>query len=1087
MAVARPDDRTGDARRAAVSPATHAPVIPDQGSRRPLTRSESARDLQRRLQVLVSAMPDMMFVVSSDGRFLEAKPAAEDPFLMLPEEFLGKHLTEILPPDVSEPALAAVSDAIAAGGIPTFEYRLTMPAGEQFYEARAIAVAADEVVLTVRNMTRRHRLESQLEMQSEVLTRLAQGIWLVRSDDGTIVWANDQMNDILGYARGDLIGRDLLSLSAMTDPVHELAAVRSGLAAATSWHGDLAARHADGRLVWLSVSASRYDHPEFGEVFIGVHTDITQRKLAEDDLATLFDLSPDMLVLADFTGFFIRMNDRAWQESLGWTGEELRAVPFLDFVHEDDRASTVEVFETLIGGDAVLDFENRYRAADGSYRWLHWRSRPVPGREVVVAIARDVTEAKREHRRERVIAEINGVSGGARMDLADLADQVTAIVDTNIGGHSALVLPGDGDRPTTIVGDPRRFVRIPAPEVVAAVQETDRPVLDGDQMCVPMSVRGEVIALLVARGNGGDVLSDDLDLVEEIAQLISATVENAKLNRNLAEAAELLSALATGIVKLGLDGAVLAWYPGAERIGGWSSAEMVGRDVESLLTPEGWGLWRSAFDGLVATREPRLVEVQARTSEGISFWAEISLAPVRDWHGEIEAVVANFADVSDRRAAQEALEVVARSDALTGVANRAEFERMLRKALRRSKSDGAGGALIYVDLDGFKETNDTFGHQVGDEVLREVGSRLRSAAGVIASTGRFGGDEFGMLVEFDGAGEGSDLMVAGRVLASLALPYESMGHLIELDASCGIARFPQDATDLDTLMFRADAAMYAAKSRGGGHTELYRPGLETVLVDRSAEVFAVRRGIQNREFVLHHQPVVSLDTSEVVGFEALARWNSKGGLLLPGEFLPVAEDSGAIIPLGYQLIEMACEQFSGRLDGRDGLLDVWVNLSRRQFAADDLVPRLEGILHRYSVDPRRLTIEITETTLFDEPEQAAGTLQALKSLGVRIALDDFGTGYSSLGALSELPVDIVKIDSMFVSRLGSSQSSPDPQRAIVQAAIQMSHALGLTVVAEGVETAGQRDTLRGLACDLGQGYLFGRPSPDWSNLETGFR
>lgn len=775
--------------------------------------------------------------------------------------------------------------------------------------------------------------------------------------------------------------------------------------------------------------------------------DITKQRASERDLNTFFEMSPDLPVLADFDGRFTRLSDSAWREVLGWGAAELLGRPYLDFVHPDDQEATLAAARQLVEGHDVVGFENRYRTPTGDYRWLQWACRPIPETRTIVAIARDVTNAKSAHQRESLLAEISTAAGLAGTGPAGLATAVTRVLSRLIPGTCTLEFGGHPPLPDARAVD------------VTAIHR------------VPVVANGVVVGALGVHLADGDVLGDrHKALLVEVAQRLAPLVENAQLHQRLVQTAEMVDATDTGIARLSASGRVLSWNVGAERITGIPAADAIGQHLPDLTGPR---TALSAGQLAKATERGEPVHLEARhfRPDGTAVWVEVSIAPITGWNGKPDGVVVTVVDISDRKSAEARLEIVARTDSLTGLANRADLERSIRQALARCQDHDTGGALLFIDLDGFKEVNDRLGHRVGDDVLREVGARLSKSSLIGHLPGRFGGDEFGVLLESTARlGTDHDLEVAGKILAALADPFRIGEHLIKLEASCGIALFPHDAVDGDELFWKADAAMYAAKRHGGGHAERFRPGMEPRTPDVAAELSALRGGMRAQEFVLYYQPVVSLPHGQIVAHEALARWQSPKGVLSPDAFLRVAENSGLIIPLGYQLMEMACEWLSATDQG-----GLWLNLSRRQFAAEDLPARLSSLLMAHSLSPERVTVEITETTLFDDPEQARATLAALRGLGIRVALDDFGTGYSSLGELRDLPVDSVKIDRSFVA--GVDQPDADSQRAIVKAAIQMAHALELTVVAEGVESSGEETVVRDLGCDLAQGYYYGLPAP----------
>ena len=457
--------------------------------------------------------------------------------------------------------------------------------------------------------------------------------------------------------------------------------------------------------------------------------------------------------------------------------------------------------------------------------------------------------------------------------------------------------------------------------------------------------------------------------------------------------------------------------------------------------------------------------------DGVKRWIRSSGEPVFDAAGVFRGYRGVGRDVTDVIAAQQEVEQIAKSDHLTGLPNRRLFLIELDRAMARARREAGGFSVCFVDLDGFKHVNDTMGHPVGDELLVILGQRLRRSLRTTDLVARLGGDEF--LVLLDGTVDPTDVSrLASLLLDTVNQPIAVSGRDLHVSASIGIARFPQDGSDAAMLLSRADSAMYQAKTAGKNrfhfHTEA--AALEAA---RQFELEAqLRLAIARGEFELHYQPKMGVADTAVTAVEALVRWrHPKRGLVMPGEFIALAEDRGLIAPIGRVVIDKACGQIATWR--RAGLQppSVAINVSARQFADDVLLSDLTEAMRQHGVAGSDLVVELTETTLMSDPHRATGVLEALRRMGVRISIDDFGTGYSSLSYLKRFPADEVKIDRTFIDGLPADLDD----LAITQAVIAMAHSLDMKVVAEGVETEAQRGALTSMGCDQLQGYLLGRP------------
>ncbi|MGZ4482434.1 MAG: putative bifunctional diguanylate cyclase/phosphodiesterase, partial [Gaiellales bacterium] len=524
---------------------------------------------------------------------------------------------------------------------------------------------------------------------------------------------------------------------------------------------------------------------------------------------------------------------------------------------------------------------------------------------------------------------------------------------------------------------------------------------------------------------------------------------------------------------------VLVLGEGGCRYVSQSVTGMVGR-AESDLLGDGLAQFVHPEDRSVLTvtdHRDRRDKVLFRMVNRYGEWRFLE-AHVTDLRSDrrIRGVVLNARDTTDRVRLEEELTHQAYHDGLTGLPNRALFRDRLDHALARSSRSGEVLAVLLVDLDGFKQVNDSLGHDAGDELLRQVAERFAETVRPADVVARFGGDEFGLLL--DGAGESRAVRVAHRLLERLGEPVRVAGRELALGGSVGIV-VHQGAGDSDELIRNADVAMYAAKEGGRGRCELFRDGMAREFGELLGLEHELRMALQRSEFSVHYQPEVDLGSGHIVGVEALLRWHSPSLGAVPAEhFIPIAEATGLIAPLGELVLHEACAVTATWRDA--GLLPesfvTWVNLSGRQLSSGGVGALVRQALKEAGLPPACLGLEVTETAIVQggaAGDRARGELERLHTWGVRLAIDDFGTGFSSLGQLSHFPVDLIKIERTFVQ--GVERRGKDA--AITANVIRLAHDLGLLAVAEGVESESQRSAMRELGCDLAQGTLFARPMP----------
>lgn len=562
--------------------------------------------------------------------------------------------------------------------------------------------------------------------------------------------------------------------------------------------------------------------------------------------------------------------------------------------------------------------------------------------------------------------------------------------------------------------------------------------------------------------------------MEEARMRRAARIASRNLQAKEALLDSIVNTAADGIVVVTIGGIIEFANPALCRMLGCDPSELDGVPIEDLLqsNTQTAAFWESLFCSSESEQTaPLSLQTHARSRDGTMIPVEIHASRML-LNGSRRATVV-VRDISERLDSQEQMWRLAHFDELSGLPNRLLFRQLLEQALIDAGRSKKPLAVLLIDLDRFKLINDTLGHDTGDEVLRQVTARLRQCLSETDIISRFGGDEFAALIrDIDGADAAR--AAAKRVLAAVDQPYRLNGEEYHLSASIGISTFPGDSVDATALLRNAELAMYRAKDQGKNNFQFHSPQMnarsfEYVVLERF-----LRRAIEQDEFLIHYQPQVEVASGRLTGAEALLRWNHPGmGMMQPDKFIPLAEETGLIVPIGRIVMMRAC--IAARRWQECGIpgFRVAVNLSPRQFAQSELVADVRHILEDTGLAPEYLELEITESMVMENPERAAAILHELRAVGVKLAIDDFGTGYSSLGYLKRFPVNTLKIDRSFIKDVPADADDV----AITHAVIAMGHSLRLLTVAEGVETKAQAEFLATNGCDLMQGYLISRPLP----------
>jgi len=743
---------------------------------------------------------------------------------------------------------------------------------------------------------------------------------------------------------------------------------------------------------------------------------------------------------------------------------------WLDLLHPDDKPATIAAFTAHVldrSGGTPYEVTYRLRCKNGEYRWfraLSHAQRDESGRAIRVAGAlTDITDRR----------AILGLKRYAEAIIASLPtglmvlDGALAVVSANRAFCEIFGLAGDeqaaGKDVGAVLGQPG--LREEAAAILAAGTTRHGIAVE----LGPRRLRVSMAGIQLAEGERRLLL-----MAEDVTQEQRLREEARAHAARHRDQASLLDKARDAIMVRGIDGTIQFWNKGAERLYGWTAEEVLGRRIDDWL-------YGDAADGPAGPASAARITLEAgewtgevlqRRKDGGLLIVEGHWTLVRDDDNAPKSLLVINTDITERKASDEKIRNLALYDTLTGLANRTLFGERLGVALEQARAGGYPLAILFLDLNRFKEINDTQGHGVGDQVLVKVARRFQAALRAEEILARLAGDEFVVVAEH--ADQHTAAIIAERLMRAMQDPIAIHGHSFSVGLSIGIATFPQDGGDMEDLLKRADIAMYRAKAAGGGYM-FYQPEMSVGLLERMELAQDLGRALAAGSLQLYYQPQVCLATGAPIGAEALLRWRDpQRGWVSPAIFIPVAESRGMIGALGKWVLAEACRQMRAWLDAGlsfPGRLSV--NLAAQQLEQADIVDCIRATAQAAGVSPTKLALELTESGLMTNVEGAIEIMSTLQMDGFSIAIDDFGTGYSSLAYLKRLPADKLKIDISFVRDMLKDRHD----YTIVTTIIGMARNLGLAVIAEGVEEQAQAVALQELGCGEAQGYYYGRPEP----------
>ena len=926
-------------------------------------------------------------------------------------------------------------------------------------------------------ISRRVALEQELRSSEYHYRSLVESLsaiaWEASIADFTYSYVSPHAEELLGYPRAHwLIPGFWRNIIHPADLTRTEAYCHRETRAKRDHSVDYRVITADGRCLWVRDIVSLIEHGH-EPVLRGLMIDISEAKrteealqLSEQKFASVFQQCPDILVIARFSDGCLLEVNKAFEDQIGLSAAQVlgKTATELNIWGIDDAGPDLL---HRVQTTSIRNLEMSFRRSNGQAFTGLISAEPfqLDMVEAIVVVVRDITQLKEtqqqlqtseekfakafhaspdglllSRQRDGLLIEFNeGFSRLTGFTAATSIDQ-TALelgiwVDLNERKHLLELMRRDG-----FVRDFICHIRR-ADGLIRLCELSSRPLPIGDEDCM----------LTIAR-----------DITER--QL---------MQEKLQQAATVFESTAEGVLITDTRQNIIAVNRAFSEITGYSEAEALGQTPRLLAS----GLHDSAFYAAMwhqlTSHGHWQGEISNRRKSSELYPSWLTISAVRNRENVVTHFVAVFADISSLKLAQARLDYQAHHDPLTGLPNRTLFENRLQAALNGHQQTGKQGAVLFLDLDRFKHINDSLGHPVGDLLLKGIALRLKEQLRDIDTVARLGGDEFIILLP-GLQHEGDAEHLANKLLACFTPPFQAGEHEFFISASIGTSLYPQDGTDVATLVKNADAAMYRSKAKGRNRVECYTRDLTVQAKERVALEHELRRAIERNECSLYYQPKLCLKTHALIGAEALIRWHHPTfGDVPPEHFIPLAEENGMILQIGDWVLEQACRQLHAWQGTFDDFGPLSVNLAGAQLRHPNLLPRIEQLLHDYRLEPGCLQLEITENFIMSQAEEALDVLHELKRLGVQLAIDDFGTGYSSLSYLKRLPLDFLKIDQSFVRGLPD-----DPHDvAIVRAIIALGHSMQFTIIAEGVENPAQQAFLADEGCEQMQGYIVSLPLP----------
>jgi len=949
------------------------------------------------------------------------------------------------------------------------------PATTIAFLALSLAMAAYIAMRQQAQIAEQSQVWSEKEMGAEVeaaglvgAIEEASDAVVIADSDGTVRYVNPAFTRMTGYSAGEIVGRN--PVRATSDPrvlaFHQL--VRETVRAGKVWRAEVPNRRKDGTDYVEEITVTPV-HDASGAIrrYIAVRRDVTARHAANHSsalLASIVESSEDAILSGTPDGIILSWN-RGAERLYGYRAQEVVGQPVSLLYPPDLQEALKSISQRLRHGESIGHYEAVGLTKNGKRIHISISASPIRDESGKItahaAIMRDITARVEAQETRALLASIADSAGdaifGAAMDGTILnwnkaAETLYGYPAADMMGKPlALLMPSgphnQGDQVAQLLAQVGRGETVAQKELITIGCE-GRPVEVSLTMSPVRNAAGTVV--------GSSAIARDLRRVRQERWL-----------------ANLANHAADVVWESDDEGQPVFVSPNCERLSGFTQQELCQPGFWlSRIHPEEQARVAAAYRAVFENGQWLDEEYRFLRKDGEWIWLHCRVANVRERDGK-RYRDGLLSDITERKRMEQKLAHQATHDPLTGLPNRAVFEDGARQILAHARRHSSMAALLYLDLDRFKRINDTLGHPAGDKLIQLAAQRFSRSMRESEALCRGSGDRF--MVALNGISSPQDAVhVAERLLGTLSAPFSVKGNEVFLGASIGVAIYPQHGPDLVSLQRAADSALYAAKRQGPRRIQLSNQEICQAASRRLATEAELHHALERDELSVHYQPQFDLATGRVTGLEALVRWdNPKFGRVPPSVLIPIAEETGLIVPIGNRVLRDACRQGKLWRDAGYGFMQVGVNASAVQFARGDLTATVAATLGETGLEASRLDLEVTESVLMQDLRETARQLRELKKLGVSVSLDDFGTGYSSLSYLEELPIDNLKIDRRFVQRMRGAGNT----RTLVESMVGLAHGLGMRAVAEGVETAEQLQQLRAMGCDRAQSFMLGGPAP----------